>query len=280
MDRGATSRDLSPSRAGSQGRLNLAGLQASLVAAVTARDAASDPLLNSIQARGSICANDRIAAYCANVSGAHLNALDQVYPVIREVLGARYWRQLLHEEIEAFASTTADLHAYGEFIPEMLQAAQQRRPELQAFPYLGELATLEWHVHCIRFTSDASHFDWKAFAALRSDLQSLATLTLSSALRVFRPGYPVDVIWHAHQAAGETAPESGPAAACCIHRVNRFDITVTRLSHANASLLMAIDSGSNLGTLAQDAGLTQSEAIIRQLYEWIQRRWIVDFEAR
>lgn len=259
--------------------MNLAGLEAALVATVTARDAVNDSLLNSIQATAGIGANERIEAYRANISGAHLNALDHAFPVTREVLGERYWRQLLEQEIEAFSSTVADLHAYGEFVPELLHAAQQRRPELEDFPYLADLATLEWHVHRARFAQDDPAFDWKSFRALTADIQSQASLTPSRALTVFRSSYLVDVIWHAHQTTGAHAPEAGLPAACCIHRINRFDVTVTRLSAAQTNLLVAIGGETSLEALSQAEGLIEPEEIIRQLYDWIQQGWIVGFEV-
>jgi hypothetical protein len=237
-------------------------------------------LLNTIQARGDISVDERIKAYRANVRGAHLNALDQVFQVIREVLGARYWRQLLEEEIEAFASTSPDLHTYGEFVPSLLQTAQESRPELKDFPYLRDLATLEWHAHCARFALDDPQFNWKAFSALDPDLQSRVILRPGRALKVFHSRYPVDIIWHAHQATAAAAPESGLPAPICIHRVNRFDVTVTRLSLENANLLEAIANGISLDELYDQEKLRQSEAIVRQLYDWIQRGWIVAFEVR
>jgi hypothetical protein len=244
------------------------------------RDPAGQSLLKTIQERGGIGVDERIDAYRANVRGAHLNALDQVFQVTREVLGERYWRQLLEQEIEVFASTSPDLHAYGEFVSSLLQTAQQSRPELEDLPYLHDLATLEWQVHCVRFTFDDPHFDWNAFAALAPDLQSRAILRPGRALKVFRSRYPVDVIWHAHQAATGAAPGPGSPAVCCIHRANRFDVTVTRLASESANLLEAIGNGISLDELSETENLKTPEAMIRQIYDWIQCGWIIDFEVR
>jgi len=237
-------------------------------------------LLETIQVKGGISAGERIEAYRANVRAAHLNALDQAFPVTRDVLGARYWRHLLEKEVEFFNSDSPDLHTYGEFVPSLLQTLQRRRPVLEDFPYLRDLATLEWHVHCARFVADDPQFNWKDFAALAPDLQSRAILKPSLALKIFQSDYPVDTIWHAHQADEGAAHDSGAPAACCIHRVNRFDVTVTRLTPENTGLLVAIGNGISLDRLSEQEKLKPSEAIIRQLYNWIQRGWIVAFEVR
>jgi hypothetical protein len=262
------------------GRLNLAHIEASLLALITTRGPVSGLLSNSIKSAGGIDASERINAYRSNVQGAHFNALDQAFPVTREVLGERFWLQFLQQEIEILGSTSYDIHAYGEFIPGLLQNAQQRRPELEDFSYLGDLALLEWHVYRIGFMADELPFEWKAFMQLAPDLQSLATLKPSQVLTVFRSNYPVDAIWHAHQMAGEVEPESAAPAICFIHRVNRFDVTVTRLSEDDVNLLAAIRNGFSLEKLSVATEHREPEATIQQLFDWIQRGWIVDFEVK
>ena len=251
-----------------------------LLEAVTGRDLVSHSLLETIQAKGGISAGERIEAYRANVRAAHLNALDQAFPVTRSVLGERYWRHLLEKEIEVFDSNSPDLHTYGEFVPGLLQTLQQRQPALEDFPYLRDLATLEWYIHCARFVADDPQFDWKAFAALAPNLQTRAILKPSLALKIFHSAYPVDTIWHEHQASESAASDSGSPTACCIHRVNRFDVTVTRLTPENADLLLAISNGISLEELSGQDKLKQPEMIIRQLHNWIQRGWVVAFEVR
>lgn len=260
--------------------MNIALLEASLLAAVTGQKPASDSLLHSIQPARDINVGCRLEAYRANVMGAHLHALEQAFPVTREVLGARYWRQLLQEEIKSFESTTPDLHAYGEFVPKLLIRTRQHRPELRDFPYLGDLATLEWQVHCARFAPDDLPFDWGAFKALPPERQSRATLTLSRAFTIFRSKYPVDVIWYAHQAKEEAAPDLRQTATCCIHRINRFDVTVTRLNRQHANLLVAIRNGIGLENLAEAAEFKEPGQTIQQLYDWIRQGWIVGFEVK
>ncbi len=258
--------------------MSLASLEAALFAAVTVR--ASSSLLQDISESRSIGAQQRLDAYLANVSGAHLNALQHAYPVTREVLGPRYWQRLLEEEIKRFASTVADLNAYGEFMPGVLRAAQARRAELENLPYLADLASLEWYVHSARGMRDDLTFDWQTFAALTPAQQSLAVFVPSHALTVFRSDYPIDVIWHAHQSVPQQQPEGGARVACCIHRTARFDVTVTRLAPDSADLLAAIGTGASLETLSAMAQGKPPAAMIHQLYAWIQRDWIVGFELK
>ncbi len=248
--------------------------------AVTTPVMAGGAMAGLINARGSAPAEARLDAYRSNVAAAHISALDHAFPVTREVLGARYWQQLLAAEIHTFAATQADLHAYGDFVPGLLRAAQRRQPELADFPYLADLAALEWGIHAVRFVPDAPAFDWQAFAALSGAQQTQASLIVSAALKVFCADYPVDVIWHSHQQADDLNSEHETQLACCVHRVNRFDVTVTRISVASADLLFALGNGASLAIIAEADAEQSSQALVRQLYAWIQRGWIVGFEVR
>ncbi len=250
-----------------------------MFAAVTASAQVDSALLNSVNACGAASAQERLEAYRSNITGAHLNALDQAFPVTREVLGARYWQQLLAAEIRIFAAAQSDLHAYGDFVCGLLRAAQQRRPELADFPYLADLAALEWSVHAARFAPDDPVFDWNAFAVLSNEQQASATFQASAALKVLRSDFPVDVIWHAHQQMEDAYSAHETNLEFCVHRLNRFDVSVTRLGHNSANLLRAICNSASISTLSEIDQERSNQAIIEQLFSLIERGWIVAFKV-
>lgn len=250
-----------------------------MFAAVSATAPADLGLLDSINTSGTASAQVRLEVYRSNISGAHLNALDQAFPVTREVLGARYWQQLLVAEIACFAVAELDLHAYGAFVCGLLHTAQRCRPELADFPYLADLAALEWGVHTARFAADDPAFDWTAFAALANEQQANATLQPSAALKILRSDYPVDAIWHAHQQMERSYPQFEANPEFCVHRLNRFDVSVTRLGRNSANLLRALCERASISTLSEIDQEHSNVTLIEQLYSLIQRGWIVSFEV-
>ena len=252
--------------------MNLAELQTKMLEAVT-QTGSADPGLDSLihPARG-IRPEMRLDAYRSNIRGAHLEALDAAYPVTREVLGPRYWRQLLAQEIPAFGSRSPDLHEYGDFLPELLDRIQKSCKELANFDYLSELAQLEWQIHSARFEAPDPDFDWVAFQALESDQQMKVRFTLSRALHLMRFSQPVDALWHSHQENGLVLPPQSPVT-CCVHRQKSFDVIVTRLSDSEQGLLEALGEGQCLEALP--AG--DSQATVQALFNWIQIGWISGF---
>ena len=252
--------------------MNLEELQTRMLEAVT-RVGDADPGLDSLiaPARG-IRPEARLDAYRTNVRGVHLQALDAAYPVTREVLGPRYWRQLLIQEIPEFRARSPDLHEYGDFLPELLGRAQKTHEELDAFGYLDELAQLEWQVHLAHFKAPDPEFDWAAFHALPENRQTRVQFTLSHALHRMRFSQPVDALWHSHQKNGPDIPPQVPVT-CCVSRQRSFDVTVTRLSKNEWALLEAISEGRCLEDLPDETCQTTAQT----LFDWIRQGWISGF---
>jgi hypothetical protein len=247
-----------------------------MIAATTSPFDVDARLLRGIGTARRIAVRERLAAYRANIRGAHLQALDRAYPVTREVLGPRYWQQLLESELPCFASASPDLNAYGDFLPAILGEVQRRRHELSSLPYLAELAALEWAVHCAGFVKDDRRFDWQAFATLTAEDHPSIRLVPSSALSIVRLHHPVDDIWRAH--TGRAGNEDGSTGTCCVHRSGRFGVTVSPLEHDDHELLEAL-SGKVVGDLLDDHNTAGSTGIARRIFGWIERGWIVGFET-
>jgi hypothetical protein len=247
-----------------------------MIAATTSPADVDTKLLGGIGTAHRIAAPERLAAYRANIRGAHLQALDRAYPVTREVLGPGYWQQLLEHNLPRFASTSPDLNAYGDFLPALLGKAQKMRDELAALPYLEELAGLEWAVHRACFAKDDRCFDWQGFAALTATGRSAIRLLPSSALAIMPLSYPVDDIWRAHTIDGEHEDRS--TGICCVHRSGRFGVTVSPLEHDDHVLLEAV-LNVGIGHLLDDDDTADSAGITRRVFDWIGRGWIVGFDA-
>ena len=247
--------------------VKLAALQAALAAAVTGRGDSAEVEALIRPARG-IPPAARLDAHRATIRDAHLGALDTAYPVCREVLGPKYWRRLLGEEIQAFGDAGPDLNRYGEFLPELLARAQARRPELAELGYLGELAALEWRVHEAGFAADDPPFDWAAFRALDDAGRERLRLAPSRALRLLRFEHPVDELWRRHRDGPPGWPPQAPVR-CCVHRAGRFEVSVARLDDGEAALLEALGAGRALGELPGAEGDAAGT-----LFRMIERGWI------
>lgn len=254
--------------------MKLAEIQAALLSAATGRDEPVAELLACVRDNGLASVDERLAAYRANVRGAHLAALEQAYPVLQEVLGPRYWRQLLEFEVPVFASRSPDMNGYGDFIPLLLRQAQEDRPELRDMPYLEALATLEWQVHLSCLAADDPAFDWEAFGNLPDERRAQARLLHSNALALLHFDTPVDTIWRSHRGIDISTDDNECDVFCCVHRDGRFDAGVTRLSPQEYAVLQAVPRDG-----VADLHGADTEKVARMIFSWIQRGWIVGFDT-
>ncbi|MDE1990781.1 MAG: putative DNA-binding domain-containing protein, partial [Betaproteobacteria bacterium] len=98
-------------------------------------------------------------------------ALAGAYPVLVQVVGEAFFRQLALRFMEENPSTSGNLHDYGAALPAFLA----RFAPAQSLPYLPDLAALEWACHCAYFAEE------------------------DSPLELLHSPYPVAAIWRAHQ---------------------------------------------------------------------------------
>ena len=259
------------------GQLDLHRLQALLFSSAVGTDPYPRELSAAVANSGRISVEARLDAYRDNVAGAHLNALDSAYPVLREFLGPRYWRQLLQHELRQYGTQSQDIHRYGSFVPELVRAAQTTRRELAEYPYLGDLAELEWLIHRQRFAANEPPFDWHAFRRMSAGEQSGAVLTLAAATALYRSDYAVDSLWRQHRTPSTPAFDIAEPIQCCVHRDTTFAVHLTRLTPQQALRLESLQQGASLADL--EAAESDAALLIAELFDWIERGYIAGFRA-
>jgi hypothetical protein len=254
-------------------------LQEAFVLDVTRRTDGNAALAGKVSFAAGVHAEIRLDIYRDNVIGAHRGALDVAFPVVREVLGDRYWEQLLIAEIPTYGTRSPDLHSYGAFMPELLTTLIHERKELSNYRYLAELARLEWIVHETQFCADEPVFDWLAFKAISPASQGNLILVTSKTLTLFDSEYAVDGVWHAHQLTESyPLPPAPDGIQCCISRGRAFDVRVARVSAQEATMLKAIQRGSSLDELRAGTEC-ETDVIVQQLFAWIKHGYVVGFSG-
>jgi hypothetical protein len=195
-----------------------------------------------------------IEVYRNNYRGNLHDALAGAYPVVAQLVGDAFFRQVTRQYIGLHPSRSGNLHRYGAEMAGFIAGFAPARE----LPYLADVAALEWACHCAYFADDAATPDLGKLAQVPPGRYPELVLQLHPAVRLLHSRYPVAAIWHAHQPG---APEdfhidldSGP----CNVLVVRLDDTVAviELADADFAWLQAIHAGSPLGE-ATDAALAR-----------------------
>lgn len=190
-----------------------------------------------------LCAEVATAVYRNNVRVVSCNALRGIFPAVCALLGEDCFDGCAVRYLAVHPSRSGDLHELGAALPAFLATV----PEFAAFPYLPDVARLEWLQRTALTAGDAAAFD---FARLRDvaeeDFGSLR-FHPAPAARMLRSAWPVYSIWRMARAAAEG--EEGEAAAvsggeCVLVYRDREDRVCTEHVSAGAfRLLSALRDG-------------------------------------
>jgi hypothetical protein len=135
----------------------------------------------------------RFEVYRASFEANLGNALRDTYPVVNRLVGEDYFSQVARAYLRAHPSRSGDLHAFGaEF--ESFLAAQDSAED---FPYLPDVARLEWLAHQAFHAADVEPLTLSALAELPSD--AYGDLCLLPSARLMHSEFPVHRIWQVNQ---------------------------------------------------------------------------------
>ncbi|MEO7707278.1 MAG: DNA-binding domain-containing protein [Caldimonas sp.] len=142
-----------------------------------------------------VSAMRRLQVYRNNVQASLRAALEAVYPVVARLVGAACFADIARRFIPTYPSRSGNLHDFGRELPDFLRSL----PALDALPYLGDVAALEWACHEVYHEADDGAFDPAVLADVPLANQPSLRLALQPALRFVESPYPVLAIWQANQ---------------------------------------------------------------------------------
>lgn len=123
-----------------------------MMAALYARrfNAASEPILEALEEGRHISKIQGITAYRKNLIFGLLGAMKHSYPMCHSLLCENNFNFLCREYILSHPSNSANLLDFGEHFPEFLAS----RSETVDFPYLADIARLEWYVERVQYCEE------------------------------------------------------------------------------------------------------------------------------
>ena len=191
-----------------------------------------------------------VGIYRSNSRGTRVRALEAAYPVCRQVVGQDCFRALARDLVDQSPSPGPDLNAYGGGLPRWCARLVRRRAAFAALPWLPDLARLEWGLHRAWYAPDDGPLD----LALLEGHPDPGTLVpvVSQSLSLLQSRWPVDAIWHDHQAGG--SPRHRPAGGPVFLAVHRRDgrPVARRLDGKDFVLLRACGAGHTLARISEE----------------------------
>lgn len=222
-----------------------------------------DEAYHGIGGAANVHPQARLAVYRNNAIGVQILALQTIYPACLRILGEACFRTLGRDYLQAHPSTDPDLNRFGNRYPELLSGLQDGVGEHNSFadyPYLADLARLEWALHQAWFAADSSPFDPAQLSDPNCDPPQLR-FALPPGTRLLASRWPLLSL---HR-SGDPHPADGDGPLpLCIYRQG-YAVVAIAVEHPLFALLGGIQQQRPLGELAA-AGLA-----IERIGELLQR---------
>ncbi|MEC7763885.1 MAG: DNA-binding domain-containing protein [Pseudomonadota bacterium] len=206
-------------------------------------------LLTSDDVPGGVSGPDRTAlgnrfeVYRNNVMSSLVQAMRDGFPVVRRLVGERFFAAMATEFVRAHPPTTPMLFSYGGDFPAFLATFAPAA----TLPYLADIARLELALRRAYHAADALAVEAAALA--RPGIER-ARITLAPAVAVLTSPYPIHAIWWANMDPAAPKPASG-AQSVLITRAD-WEPLPEPIPHAEAAFVTALATAP-LGVAAEAA---------------------------
>ncbi|HJV02997.1 MAG TPA: DUF692 family protein [Burkholderiaceae bacterium] len=216
----------------------------------------------------------RFGLYRGNLTATWDKTLANAYPVIRQLVGEEFFGGLSRAYGHACPSDNADLNRFGAQFAAFLAGFPHAAP----FPYLPDMARLEWAVHRAHYAPAAEAITAAQLAAVPPERLELCTMRLHPACSLHASPWAVVPLWLAHQPGAE---QDFPAAmAQASHGIvlrPQWQTRLLPLSAAAHAALAQLAQGAPFGA-ALDAAFALDDGfdIGAQLRLWLEHHLIVD----
>jgi len=197
---------------------------------------------------------DRLALYRGNLTAGWERALGEAYPVLRQLVGEEFFAGLARAYGKARPSQDPDLAAFGAHFAAFLEGFAAAAP----YPYLPDVARLEWAVHRAHAAPDRTPAGSTALAGLGPEALDAARFTLHPSVALLHSSWAVAALWRAHQPGGPALPARADRP-CDVLVVRRgWQVEVMEIGPAEAAALGELAQGSTFGAALEAALETQA----------------------
>ena len=208
--------------------------------------ARSESATNNIAANAYFTGARGLKAYQNNAFSLAGRTLQSAYPVIAQLLGEETFALVARDFWHTNPPVRGDLAQWGTELGDFMQNNVQLADE----PYLGDVARVEWALHCAASAADLDAQP-ATFTLLSTAEPDTVTLQLSISAFALASVYPVASIVAAHLYGSPALEEvgrqlrAGEGEGAVVWR-RGFKPEVARCTAAQAGFVQALQSGASL----------------------------------
>ncbi len=160
-----------------------------------------DELLNSIHTRSQTMAEKRFSIYKNNVFYSLSNALADLYPVVKQLVGEDFFAGTAHYYLQQHPPQQAAMVYFAYDFPEFLRQFEHTR----SMSFLAPVAELELSRHIAYHAMDEESITADTMAKIAPDALANAIVHFPASMRLVASEHPIFTIWQDNQ---EEQPET------------------------------------------------------------------------
>ncbi|MGZ5200332.1 MAG: MNIO family bufferin maturase [Telluria sp.] len=208
----------------------------------------------------------RLGIYRGNLSANWQKGLAAAFPVVQRLVGGEFFGGLARAYGKAFPTQDPDLNLFGARFAAFLASFEH----VAQYPYLPDVARLEWALHASYYGPDVPALNPAHIAGLAPEQVEAMTLQLHPASSLLHSQWPVAKLWLAHQPGGPAFPERMTEQSFALVARPQWRPQLTELSAAGFAALSSCARGEPFGA-ALDAAFAVDEDfdVAAQLRQWL-----------
>jgi hypothetical protein len=183
----------------------------------------------------------RYGVHVQNTRVSLRGALENVFPVTRQLVGADFFAAMAGQFVATHPPTHGWLSAYGDAFPDFVAHYQPA----ENLGYLSDIARIEWASIRAANAPDDPGLDLKTLMRLEPEVLERLVLKLHQAASIIGSPFPVFDIWRAHQHAcgDEQSPQIDLAKGSqnvLVSRAGMLEVGVVLLGTGDTAFLTAL----------------------------------------
>ncbi len=158
-----------------------------------------------------ISANNRLGVYHNNIVGSLSNTLCATYPMIEDLVGTDFLKEMARQFIFEHPPSGACLHHYGNGFDAFIKGYEPAKD----LPYLSDVARFEWAMNHAYYAEDDEALPADALAQIPPEELAGTILNLRQSATLIQSPYPLDDLYKFCIHNG-TAPDLTTQVTCRI----------------------------------------------------------------
>ncbi len=247
-------------------------LQRAMAARILPAAESSDAALAAwLRVPPGVALAERLGVYVGGYPVRVHDALEEQFPAVAHTLGADAFAALTRRYAAAVALTSYNLNDAGAQLPGFLSHDELA----QQFPFLPDLAALEWLVTRAFHAREQPPLDPASLADWSAEDWDGAVLRFQPAVAVVQSEWPILAIWNSRDTSIEV-DRRDCLEYVLIHR-SGFAVHCVALDAAQAEALTALCAGRGLGEVTNllEARGADTSAVSTWFATWMQSGLIV-----